>query len=186
MTTTVFYSPKGGQGCTVTACAYALRLAAESAGDVLLIDWGGDAHAALGLPSPDGNYSADVATHLSILVEPGVFSADDFQHTVIDAGTALTEPIPDATHVMVIEPCYLALRRAVAMSFKPDMIAVLEPPTRVLTRADVERAVGAPTAAIAQGPAIARAVDAGLLVTRLPHTLREDVDRLGELCRTTA
>lgn len=46
---TVFFSPKGGTGTTVTAAAWALKAAAAH-GRALLIDMCGDTHAAMGLP----------------------------------------------------------------------------------------------------------------------------------------
>ena len=48
------WSPKGGVGTTVVACAFALVLAADRrGGEVLLADLGGDVPAALGLPDTD-------------------------------------------------------------------------------------------------------------------------------------
>jgi MinD-like ATPase involved in chromosome partitioning or flagellar assembly len=45
---TVFYSPKGGTGTTVTAAAWALK-AADEHGRSLLVDMCGDTHAAMGM-----------------------------------------------------------------------------------------------------------------------------------------
>ena len=69
----------------------------------------------------------------------------------------------------MIRPCYLAVRRAVAVTPRPTGLIVLSEPGRALRRADIESALGLPVAAeLTIDPAVARAVDAGLLTTRLP------------------
>ena len=51
-------------------------------------------------------------------------------------------------------------------------------PGRALGAADVARAVGVPViATVSLDPAVARAVDAGLLAARLPRTLQREVRR---------
>jgi MinD-like ATPase involved in chromosome partitioning or flagellar assembly len=94
---------------------------------------------------------------------------------VVDAGTGLPpgELLAAATQsLLVTRPCYLALRRAVAAGVQPTGIVVLEEPGRALNCRDIERALGAPVVAeLAYDPAVARAVDAGLLASRLPRTL---------------
>jgi MinD superfamily P-loop ATPase len=94
---------------------------------------------------------------------------------VIDAGTGVPPPalIDAATHnLLVTRPCYLALRRAVATGVQPTGIVLVGEPGRALTARDVERSLGAPVVAELQyDPAVARAVDAGLLAARLPRSL---------------
>lgn len=103
--------------------------------------------------------------------------ADHGEATVVDAGTG--PPPPDllavATHsLLVTRPCYLALRRAVACGVHPTGIVLLGEPGRALNARDVEHAVGAPVVAeLHYDPAVARAVDAGLLASRLPLTLAQ-------------
>jgi hypothetical protein len=96
---------------------------------------------------------------------------------VVDAGTA---PDPAALAVigaarrsiLVIQPCYLALRRAQALPHHPTEVVVVHEAGRALGRADVERAVPAPVVAeVPVDPAVATAVDAGLLASRLPRSL---------------
>ncbi len=94
---------------------------------------------------------------------------------VIDAGTG-TPPsalFAAATHrLLVTRPCYLALRRAVAAGLQPTGIVLVDEPGRALNARDVERALNAPVVAeVAYDPAVARAVDAGLLAARLPRSL---------------
>lgn len=74
--------------------------------------------------------------------------------------------------VLVTRPCYLALRRALLAPIRPTEVVLVREPGRVLGRDDVERVVGAPVVAeIESDPAVARAVDAGLLTGRLPRSL---------------
>ena len=95
---------------------------------------------------------------------------------VVDAGVwrpGLHDAVARATaSLMVIRPCYLALRRAVAAPVRPSGIVLVQEPGRSLGRADVEDILGVPVVACVQlSPDVARAVDAGLLVSRLPRSL---------------
>ena len=68
---------------------------------------------------------------------------------------------------LVLRPCYLALRRAMQVTAHVDGIVVVSEPERALGAADVERLLGARVlASLELEPAVARAVDAGLLVQR--------------------
>lgn len=94
---------------------------------------------------------------------------------VIDAGTVVP---PMSVHrsaaasLLVTRPCYLALRRAVRCPGMASGVVVVGEPGRALTTTDIERALGTPVVAdLHWDPAVSRAVDAGLLVSRLPQTL---------------
>ena len=78
-----------------------------------------------------------------------------------------------ATHsLLVLRPCFVALRRAVDAPLRPSSIVLLSEPERVLTAADVEDALAVSVGVeLRLDPAVARAVDAGLLAARLPRTL---------------
>jgi hypothetical protein len=55
---------------------------------------------------------------------------------------------------------------------RPTGIVLVTEPGRALGARDVERAIGAPVVAeVPYDPAVARAVDAGLLATRLPGSI---------------
>jgi hypothetical protein len=101
----------------------------------------------------------------------------DARPVVADCGTAPTgvhlAVAAAATHsLLVLRPCYLALRRAVASSLRPSGVVLVEEAGRALGRRDVESALGVPVrAVVAHDPRIARAVDAGLLARRLPGLL---------------
>jgi len=99
--------------------------------------------------------------------------------TVLDAGACGAPPVRAAVEVadvalMVIRPCYLALRRAVAdPRLEHSYGAILvEEPGRALGAADVAAVLGRPV--VGRFPVraeIARAVDAGVLRDRLPAAL---------------
>ena len=73
--------------------------------------------------------------------------------------------------LLVLRPCYLALRRALAAP-RPTGVALMCEPDRALGAADIEAVLGVPVLAeIAWDPAVARAVDAGLMATRIPRRL---------------
>jgi hypothetical protein len=78
-----------------------------------------------------------------------------------------------ATHsLLVTRLCFLGLRRAVCAPVRPSGVVVLVEPGRALRVADVEGAVGAEVVAeLPYDPAVARAVDAGLLARRLPPSV---------------
>ena len=74
--------------------------------------------------------------------------------------------------LLVLRPCYVALRRALAAPLRPSGVVLVEEPGRSLGRRDVEDVLGVPVRAqIPWDPAVARSVDAGLLGTRLPRPL---------------
>jgi hypothetical protein len=92
---------------------------------------------------------------------------------VVSDGQALVAPIVAARQsLLVIRPCYLALRRATSAPVHPSGVILLAEPGRTLRRSDVEQVVGAPVLAeVPWDPSVARAVDAGLLASRLPRAL---------------
>ena len=104
--------------------------------------------------------------------------ATDTRPTVIDCGTnptgvaaALAERADES--ILVTRPCYLALRRTLSdQSPRPTGVVLVREPSRVLSADDVAEAVRAPVLAeIDVDPAVARTVDAGLLVARTPASL---------------
>lgn len=103
--------------------------------------------------------------------------AEDRRSVVVDMGC---DSIPAVAllgaasrSVLVTRACYLALRAA---GFGPDADEVLlvAEPGRALRKSDIAAALGLPvTVTVPWDPAVARAVDAGLLATaRLPRALR--------------
>ena len=109
--------------------------------------------------------------------------ANDGRDVVVDCGTepdgvALVVAASATRSVLVTRACFLSLRRATSLPLRPSEIVLLTEPGRALGRRDVERTVGAPIVAeVAVDPQIARAVDAGLLASRLPRGLARDLAR---------
>jgi MinD-like ATPase involved in chromosome partitioning or flagellar assembly len=129
------------------------------------------------LPRGEGPLAADRADVLGHLL------ATDPRSVVADCGADLVgAPLAVAAgatrSILVTRPCFLALRRALTAPLRPSEVVLLTEPGRSLTRLDVEDCVGAPVVAeVAVDPAVARAVDAGLLATRLPRSFARDLSR---------
>ncbi|HLM65503.1 MAG TPA: hypothetical protein VK306_14485 [Acidimicrobiales bacterium] len=127
------------------------------------------------LPRGAGALGAERAGVLAALLDAGV------RPVVADCGSdlgATTVGFLRAADrsVLVTRLCYLALRRAVTAPVAATEVVIVHELGRVLGRADVEAAVRVPVLAeIPADPAIARAVDAGLLTTRLPRSLERAV-----------
>jgi hypothetical protein len=72
--------------------------------------------------------------------------------------------------LLVIRPCYLAVQRAARLTLRPTAAIVVDEDGRALDAHDIANVLGVPVVAtLPVEPAIARAVDAGLLVTRPPR-----------------
>ncbi len=100
----------------------------------------------------------------------------------IDAGTG-EPPTALADHVdrslLVTRPCYLSLRRVVRGTARPTGVVLVDEPGRALSRRDIEHALGVPVeATVSFDPAVARAVDAGLLATRPPRIISRELRRI--------
>lgn len=94
---------------------------------------------------------------------------------VVDAGRMAVEPDwwpPPATSVVVVRNCYLGLRRLALLPLRPRSVIVIEEDGRALNRRDVAGISARPPTIVTWDPAVARAVDAGLLVDRLPRSLQ--------------
>ena len=112
--------------------------------------------------------------------------------TIVDVGTlgrGRDEGFADSVHlkiiaesdqsIMVTRACYLALRRAVNPPVRPTGVVLVTEAGHVLTRSDCERFIGTlVVATVATDPDIARAVDSGMLSTRIP---KQAMDSLGAL-----
>jgi hypothetical protein len=151
---------KGGQGTSVTACAVALEAAGEG--------W----HVRL-----DGRDRGELAAILGIAgdgtVVPGLVLGSDGgepHDLVVHDG-----PADHGIRLLVLRPCYLALRQALNTGATADaagIILVIEP-GRALGSDDVAAVTGLPVIATVPLRAdVARAVDAGVLADRLPEVLR--------------
>jgi hypothetical protein len=80
--------------------------------------------------------------------------------------------------LLVVRPCFLALRRALAAPVRASGVVVVAEDGRALGSADVADALGLPVLAEVQVSAhVARAVDAGVFATRLPRSFEREVRR---------
>jgi len=74
--------------------------------------------------------------------------------------------------LLVVRPCYLAIRRALEFPVRPSGVVLVREDDRSLTAADIASALGVPVVAtVLVDPRIARTVDAGMLGTRMPRPL---------------
>ena len=98
---------------------------------------------------------------------------------VVDAGCGVvpTELLARASSSLLItRPCYLSLRRAAQLNVAPTGVVLINEPGRALGKRDVESVIGAPVIAeITFDATISRAVDAGLLASRLPGMLAKQL-----------
>jgi hypothetical protein len=202
---TCCWSVKGGSGVTVVAAGLALR--AARSGPSILIDLCGDLPAALGVPEPDGPGIAEwlrrgvtirgplplisvgrglqlVPRGRGALLPVGLDWLAGQGTVIMDAGVIDDAGDPRALalgradrSLLVLRPCYLALRRAVRVGIRPHGIVLVVEPNRALGAEDVETVLGAPVVAeVPVDPAVSRAVDAGLLVHRCPTALTHSLE----------
>lgn len=129
------------------------------------------------LPRGSGHLDADRAEVLTALL------ASDSRTVVADCGAApdgaaLVVAAGATRSVLVTRACFLSLRRAMAAPLRPSEVVLLREPGRSLTRLDIEDCLGAPVVAeVSVDPSVARAVDAGLLASRLPRGLAKELAR---------
>ena len=104
-------------------------------------------------------------------------------HTVVDCGPPGTPAglaVAGAADLslLVLRPCYLALRRALAAPVRPSGVILVHEDGRALRGQDVEAVLGVPVRAeVGWDAAIARRVDAGLLTAGLPRSLARALRR---------
>jgi hypothetical protein len=139
------------------------RIEVDAGCGLALLPYGG--------PPPPGR-GADLAVALSA----------DERTVVVDAGlaqgAALDVVAASTVSLLVLRPCYLALRRAAMATLRPSGVVLVTEPYRALRRSDVEAVLGVPVRAqVLIDPAVARAVDAGLLAARLPRSLANGLRR---------
>jgi hypothetical protein len=118
------------------------------------------------------------------LRDSGAYVVADCGRADDSASRALVE-VSDHS-VVVLRPCYLALRRAASDELvrSASGVVVVEEPGRALGAREVADVLGVPVlASVPARAAIARVVDAGVLVARLPDCLarpaRALLERLG-------
>lgn len=205
---TICWAAKGGSGTSVTAAALALATEPPSvlvdfAGalpwvlgigepDVPgLLDWlGSDAGAdrleALEIPLGEGrsfiHRGKPSTTPVVRWQKAAAHWSRGARPIIVDAGTtpppALVD-VPHARRLLVTRACYLSIRSAARSAIGIDGVILLEEPGRSLGPPDIETALGAPVLCqLLVDPAVARAVDAGLLASRVPRALSKQLRQL--------
>lgn len=116
--------------------------------------------------------------------------AGDGRFVVVDAGTVapgesspLTERLVASADrsLVVLRPCYLALRHLTSCARRVDGVVLIEEPGRSLGADDVAAVAGVPVVArLRFEPQVARIVDAGLLCSRVPRTVERALADLVE------
>lgn len=93
-----------------------------------------------------------------------------------DAGAGVALAAGAGRSLLVLRPCFLALRRALVAPLRPSGVVLLVEEGRAITAADVADDLGVPVLArVRVTDTVARAVDAGLLAAHLPRTLARDL-----------
>lgn len=201
MSTTIVAGAKGGQGATTVVAALAVT-AARKGRRIIVIDAGGDVASILNRPHVEA--ADDLAAGLTAAcpvdgVELVHLPADridsntvrgtselvaDGATIIIDAGTdpSMVHPFDDVRprpqRVLVVRSCYLAVRRAAAVPYTPDHVVLIRERLQSLTATDIERALALPVTTVDHDPILARAIDAGLLVTHAHRWLGRPLRQL--------
>lgn len=198
---TICWSPKGGTGTTVAAATLGVSapssLIVDLAGDLPaaigaagrpdgVLDWlrtdtGAERLDDLTIEIGREQRLINTGTPGDVPEERWAVLAEhlksaEVDEVVVDAGTTSHPPtdLMDAAdrRLMVLRPCYLSLRRAHGSTAAADGVILVTEPGRALSTHDVERTLTLPVLAeVIVDPSVARAVDAGLLSTRLPRSL---------------
>lgn len=155
------------------------RIAIRVTADLSLLPLGG--HRGLrGSTEPDGlgvaRQAEGSALAEALASHPG--------HVVVDCGLGggeLTRPVLRAAgqRLLVLRLCYLTLRKAREPEPGPTGVVLVREKGRALGSADVEAVTGVPILAdIACDDSIARSIDAGLVASRMPRSLRRTLEGL--------
>lgn len=202
MSTIIVAGAKGGQGTTTVAASIAVTVAATGR-RIALIDTGGDAASILDRPSPprsDGDLAeaikqAEAVDGIELVHVPHErLDADSSDvvsalsacgaTVVIDAGTdsavvhRFDDVRPRPRRLLVVRPCYIAVTRAASVPYTPDHVVLVRERLRSLTQHDIERALALPVTVVDHEPLLARAIDAGLLVTHVHRWLGRPLRQL--------
>lgn len=168
-------SVKGGTGVTTTAVALAGVL--HKQGHTVTVESHDpfDLGAIAGESTPSGTLELE--------------GTSETRYTVIDSGIEPTDTRQPAvgTEILVIRACYVALSRASRLyenlTERFDGVILLVEDGRALNANDVRGILGLPVVAeLPVDPAIARAVDAGLLLRR-PPVSAASLERVAAPCK---
>jgi hypothetical protein len=141
------------------------RLTVDTGGPVRLLARGASAHMAAGAGGRAGERLA-AALH----AHPASMVVVDCGPPGTAVGTAVAGAAP--VSLLVMRPCFLALRRAVDAPLRPSSVVLVAEPGHRLRDRDITAALGVPVGArVPWDPAVARTVDRGILAHGLPRGL---------------
>ena len=138
------------------------RLALEASPSLRVVPRGTGSTAA-GLGSADGErLVASLAVHPAAVLDCGPPGAPA---GIAAAATATVS-------LLVMRPCFLALRRALDAPIRPSRVVLVDEPGHLLRPRDISEELGVPIGArVPWDPAVPRRVDGGLLARGLPRAL---------------
>ena len=184
-----FFSSKGGQCTSTTAAAFAILLSENVDNKVLLIDLSEsqDMDGVLAVVRRH-NVTIEVRPTLDLIMKPRwtddqiwALLAEGFGYThwVIDWGTR-KPALHEKAHLtqigrrfFVTKACYLSLRRYISEQYEADALILIHEANRALRRQDIEAATARPIITeVSFDGLVSRSVDAGLVTSRLPRSLR--------------
>lgn len=115
----------------------------------------------------------------AVVVDAGVLLSTASADVTEDGEIPLAAHLRDSgSSLLVTRPCYVALRRAKALGVSADGVVVVDEPGRALRAKDVSEVLGLPVVGVVEAdPAVARAVDAGTFVNRMPAGLARGLRR---------
>jgi MinD-like ATPase involved in chromosome partitioning or flagellar assembly len=138
------------------------RLAIDAAPGLSLLAAGGATTTTAGVADGERLVAAlSALPHRAAVVDCGL----------IDGDVALGVAASSSRSLLVVRPCFLALRRAINAPVRPSAVLLVAERDRTLAAADVEDVLGVPVHEVPCDPGVARAVDAGLLAGRVPRVL---------------
>lgn len=159
-------APRHGQGLTTVALALAASAAADDRTVVLVTEALDDLCAMAGLATVERGGELRLGPQLVAASQPRLFG--DLTVEEITVGAENDSPA-DLTLMVLRGPDYLSLRTASLSSLAADGVVLVREPWRALGPADVTSVLGAPVVAeVAHSDTVARAIDAGLILTRGP------------------
>jgi len=176
--TIVLTGARGGQGTSTVAAALAV-LAAGHGPTQFVPDDPSSTSALLGVPITTEEEWAEVCPNLVMATNARQVTLQRHPTTtVIDCGRLPNGPFDGESSTQLLEraeryvvlrgPCYIALTSVLATGTRFDGVILVVEPGRALSDHDVTDVLGIPVVATRPvDPAIARCIDAGLLLTRL-------------------
>jgi hypothetical protein len=109
-----------------------------------------------------------------VVIDVGVVTADGTGGAAADVARLLAGAATQS--LLVTRSCFLSLRRALALPLRPSGIVLLVEEGRALGMRQIEDVLGVPVIAeVGIEPAVARAVDSGMLGARVPRNLERSL-----------